>query len=446
MTRHNKVLILFGSTGSLARDKIFPSLYQLEKLGILPDDFLCVCVGRQDIATGRELLTRSSMESNVDSTIWNALASKLRYCKLQIDDLSTYRPLRQILQDLGERVELFFFLAVSTKFFFDIVNCLVGSHSWIPGRSYLFLEKPFGHDFESSMNLQQKLEDLVGSDCIHLVDHYLCKPGVGSLLEFRSLPHIAQLWNKDMIRSIHVIATESIGINQRANFFNQQGQVKDMIQSHLLQVLALGGISISEKRSVKERKRDFLSSLRFSNRFPVHVGQYSDGEIGGVPVCSYVREEGVTNDSKTETFAAMRFISVLPEWEGVEFELFTGKRLKNKQTEIFVLFRSGERMIIQSEPNIKVLGCPKEVETRCRDLEKNWQRNLFGYEAILKACLFKEGHAFLSGAEAALGWKSLERYLLHTEQHQVQLYRAGSWGPAEALKTYKNIYDRLQEQ
>ncbi|WP_108624010.1 hypothetical protein [Candidatus Similichlamydia epinepheli] len=445
MTRPHQVLILFGSTGSLAREKIFPALYQLEKLGLLGDDFLCIGVGRQEI-TSLELLERSSVVEHAGSTTWNKLVSKLRYCKLQIDDLSTYVSLQQVLEELGKQADLSFFLAVSTKFFFDIVSCLIKSSCWRPERSSLFLEKPFGHDFKSSLELQKQLDELVNSDSIHLIDHYLCKPGVGSLLEIRCLPSISRLWNSTNIQSIHVIATESIGINQRANFFNQQGQVKDMIQSHLLQVLSLGCISMSEEVSIRERKENFLSSLRFSTKCPIQIGQYSNGEIDGVQVCSYLQEKDITNESKTETFAAMRFTSVLPEWKDVDFELFTGKRLNNKRTEVIVLFRSGERMIIQSEPEIKIVGFPKEVNDIRIEIEKEWKSRLFGYEAILKACLYKEGASFLSATEASLGWKSLENYFLSPGEHQLQIYRAGSWGPTAALQVYTTIHKHLQEK
>ncbi|RDB31586.1 hypothetical protein [Candidatus Similichlamydia laticola] len=433
-----QTLVLFGVTGDLVRRKILPALYQLEHKGLLANDFCCLGVGRQEV-TNKDLLEKALIK-DINPIVWRRFASKFRYCKLQLDNLETYHSLKKEVEHFGKKTELLFFLAVSTSFFSVIAHHLVASSCWQEGRSSLFLEKPFGSDFMVAQQLQRDLEGLIGAENIHLIDHYLSKPGIGSLLQVRTLPGIASLWNKESIRCIQVVATESLGIEGRAPFYDQQGHIKDLVQSHLLQILSLTGALLTDQ-NLKEARSHFLKSLFLSHSKPIHIGQYTEGKIKGKTVCGYLDELGVASNSQTETFAAMCFESALPEWKGVFFEVFTGKRLHQKLTEVIILFHSGKRLVIRSFPDTSIMGMPSEEKKSCRALECLWKQSLSGYEAILMASFSQNESVFLSPKEAALGWEVLAPYF--REKQHLHYYEAGSWGPPETLKLYSSIFEQI---
>ena len=355
------ILVIFGASGDLTGKKLIPALFNLMKEGNLPTNFVCVGVARRHKSVEE---FRNEMSAHIqkhsrtkpeDSELF-AFAEKLFYYQLEFNDDTAYTNLDLFLKDLdknyGTRGNRIFYLSVQPTYFLPIIErlkkgSLVYDADQANKFSRVIIEKPFGHDYSSAIALQNDLTQYLSEKQIYRIDHYLGKETVQNLLVFRfTNPLFEGHWNNHFIDNIQITVAESIGIEGRGAFYEEQGLTRDVIQNHLMQILSLVAreppINLSPD-AVRDEKVKVLESLQTIpidqlDLFAVR-GQYTDGFIDGEPVPAYRNEANVAPQSNVETFAALRLQIENWRWSGVPIYVRAGKRLSKRSTEIVVTFK-----------------------------------------------------------------------------------------------------------
>jgi glucose-6-phosphate 1-dehydrogenase len=363
----NFSLFVFGASGALARYKIFPALYELALEGRMPDEYNVFGYARSELSNEdlRQIFRESVAQKykDFDAKIVDAVADKLFYFKGEYDSDEAYADFLQFVEGVegtsNERVRLAYF-SVPPVVFEPIVEGLgkVFKKSFVPIR--LILEKPFGDDYGSSKELKRVLTKYFNQDEIYLLDHYLGKEGVFNLLALRyANPIFSYLLQGENIANIQVSALEEVGLEGRAGYFDEVGTLKDMVQSHLFQILAFLTMAIPRQFTtelVHKAKTQNLSSLYFDNG----NGDFCRGQYEG-----YLNEADISKNSETETFVALKVGLDNAEWGGVPIFLRTGKKLAKKWTGVVIEFKPHKnqekfgveninRLVIQIQPQEKV--------------------------------------------------------------------------------------------
>lgn len=363
----NFSLIVFGASGALAKYKIFPALYELALEGRMPDEYNVFGFARSELSNeDLRQIFRESVEKkykDFDPKIVEMVAEKIFYFKGEYDVDESYLDFLNFIEGIEgeneERVRLAYF-SVPPVVFEPIVKGLGENFkkSFVPIR--LILEKPFGDNYESAKDLKNVLTRYFNQDEIYLLDHYLGKEGVFNLLALRyANPIFSYLLQGQNISNIQISALEEVGLEGRAGYFDQVGTLKDMVQSHLFQILAFLTMPIPRQFTtelVHKAKTQLLSSLYFDNE----VGDFNRGQYE-----SYLAEDGVDKNSETETFVALKVGLDNEEWGGVPIFLRTGKNLAKKWTGVVIEFKPHKnqekfgidninRLLIQIQPQEKV--------------------------------------------------------------------------------------------
>jgi glucose-6-phosphate 1-dehydrogenase len=363
-------IVMFGASGDLAKRKLLPALYDLAVHSCLAPRFRLVGFARTEMndeafqKEATEFLPNKAPSGNAETARCEFL-QHLHYFSGNYDDPESYQRLAKRLEELDHEAELggnrLFYLATPPSVYPRIVEQLgraglakpKGENSWVR----IIVEKPFGHDRASAQALNQQLLNVFDESQIFRIDHYLGKETVQNLLVFRFGNGIFEpLWNRNYVDSVQITAAESLGVERRAAFYESAGALKDMVQSHVLQLTSLVAMETPanfDATAVRNEKIKVLQSIRPVDETAVHElvvrGQYGAGCVKGEDVPGYREEPGVNPNSTTETFVALKLQIDNWRWSGVPFFLRTGKRLAKSAAEIAIRFKRAPHMVFQGE-------------------------------------------------------------------------------------------------
>ena len=479
------VLVLFGVTGDLSRKKLMPAVYDLANRGLLPPGFSLVGFARRDWEhEDFALVTHDAVKQHArtpfNDTVWQQLAEGIRFVPGEFADDEAFDRLAQTVAQLdaerGTGGNYAFYLSVPPKFFTDVVAQLKRSGLSSPptgpdGRRpwrRVVIEKPFGHDLASARQLNEIVNSVFGSDSVFRIDHYLGKETVQNILALRFANTMYEpIWNRSYVDHVQITMAEDIGIGGRAGYYDGIGAARDVIQNHLMQLLALTAMEepVSfDAASLRGEKEKVLSAVRLPGDLATGTarGQYAAGWQGGVEVPGFLEEEGIAPDSHTETYAALKLGVDTRRWAGVPFYLRTGKRLPQRMTEIALMFQRAPHlpfsatdtkelgqnaMVIRVQPDegvtvrfgSKVPGSAMEVRDVNMDFaygESFTENSPEAYERLLLDVLIGDPPLFPRHQEVELSWEVLDPVEQFWADHgKPDQYPAGSAGPpsAEAL-------------
>jgi glucose-6-phosphate 1-dehydrogenase len=468
-------LVIFGGSGDLTKRKLVPALYRLAQLRLIPPQFSIIGTARQEMSDDefRALMRRALgqfSEEEIDEPSWQNFASGLFYRGGDATEASTYATLRNKLEGVeaerhteGNRI---FYLATAPEFFVPIVKQLGDAGMAQPekGWSRIIVEKPFGHDLESARVLNQELASVFKENQIYRIDHYLGKETVQNLLVFRFANSIFEpLWNRQYIDHIQVTNAEELGVEGRGGYYEKAGAVRDMIQNHVFQLLALVAMeppASLRADSIRDEKFKVMQCVRSIPPAGVDQvalrGQYGPGHVLGATVPGYRQEEGVDPNSSTETFAALKLQIDNWRWADVPFYLRSGKRLRQRITEIGIQFKDVPQRLFAGadssmQPNLLVIRIqPNEgislrfgaklpgQAMRIRWVNMDFRYgSSFGvkppeaYERLLLDCMLGDSTLYARRDMVERGWEIVMPILEEWKKPATDFpnYPAGSWGP-----------------
>ncbi len=370
---HPTSLVIFGATGDLAHRKLLPALYNLAHEGSLPERFELIAVSRSNMshdefrAQARESIERFSRR-RPDPDVIKGLLSDMRYLPGTFDDDEVYVELAHTLDEFdqlaGERLNRVFYLSTAPQFFPAIAGKLgeAGLSRTEDTETRIVIEKPFGYDLASARELNAEVLSQFDESQIYRIDHYLGKETVQNLMALRFANALFEpVWNRNFIDNVQITAAEDIGIGGRAGYYEGAGALRDLVQNHMMQLLALLTMeppATFEANRLRDEKLKVLEAIVPPSPEDVASmavrAQYGPGVVGGAPVPGYREEEGVAPDSRTETYAALRLHVSNWRWAGVPFYLRTGKRLSRKVTEIAVALKPVPHLAFQSKGSVGV--------------------------------------------------------------------------------------------
>ena len=472
-------LVIFGASGDLTKRKIIPSLYRLQKNRYLSEHFFILGTGHTEMSTDdfrRKMLSavKDTFSNDFDESIWNELVNKIHYSRIDYAVRETYaQSLKGKLLQLemqhqtgGNRV---FYLAIPPTLYENVILNLgaTGLSQEEKGNTRVVIEKPFGRDFDSAKRLNLIVKNSFQERQVYRIDHYLALETVQNILMLRFANSIFEpLWNRRYIDHIQITASETLGVEQRAGYYEEAGVLRDMFQNHMFQLLALTAMEppvTFGAEPVRDEKVKVFNSIkpfsldRLNNR--VVIGQYGRGEINRNPVPGYREEKGVSVKSVTPTFAAMKVLIDNWRWNGVPFYLRSGKRLSKRKTEISIHFKPVPYLMFSNtlnepiEPNTLVLrvhpdeGMNLILQTKnpgsevCLNLismDFSYQREVLmdAYEWVLLNCMQDDQLLFVREDGVEQTWSLLTPVIEHLEStaaiDQFPNYAAGSSGPKEA--------------
>jgi glucose-6-phosphate 1-dehydrogenase len=470
-------LVLFGVTGDLSRKKLMPAVYDLANRGLLPPGFALVGFARrewanQDFAEVVHEAVKTYARTPFREEVWKQLSEGFRFVSGDFADDAAFAHLRETVDELdearGTSGNHAFYLSIPPGFFPDVVGQLKehglsdgGGGSW----RRVVIEKPFGHDLASARQLNSVVSDVFPSESVFRIDHYLGKETVQNILAFRFANAMFEpVWNSNYVDHVQITMAEDIGIAGRAGYYDGIGAARDVIQNHLLQLMALIAMedpSSFDARSLRREKQKVLSSVRIPDDLDKHTarGQYAAGWQGGQKVIGYLDEKDMPPKTTTETYAAIRLDIENRRWAGVPFYLRTGKRLGRRVTEVAVVFKRAPHlpftststeelghnalvMRIQPDEGVtlrfgaKVPGTAMEL----RDVNMDFayggafvESSPEAYERLILDVLLGDPPLFPQHEEVELSWKILDPIVNWWAKHgQPEPYAAGSWGPPSA--------------
>jgi len=471
------VLVLFGVTGDLSRKKLMPAVYDLANRGLLPPGFSLVGFARrdwehEDFAQVTHDAVKEHARTPFNDTVWQQLSEGIRFVPGDFADDEAFDRLAETVAELdaerGTGGNYAFYLSVPPKFFPTVVaDPPQGPDGHKPWRRVV-IEKPFGHDLASARELNEIVNSVFGSDSVFRIDHYLGKETVQNILALRFANTMYEpIWNRGYVDHVQITMAEDIGIGGRAGYYDGIGAARDVIQNHLMQLLALTAMEepVSfDARSLRGEKEKVLSAVRLPEDLATGTarGQYAAGWQGGIEVPGFLEEDGIAPDSHTETYAAIRLGVDTRRWAGVPFYLRTGKRLPRRMTEIALLFQRAPHLpfsatdtkelgqnalVIRVQPDegvtvrfgSKVPGSAMEVRDVNMDFaygESFTENSPEAYERLLLDVLIGDPPLFPRHQEVELSWEVLDPVEEFWAEHgKPEQYPAGSAGPpgADAL-------------
>ncbi|HEY8549839.1 MAG TPA: glucose-6-phosphate dehydrogenase [Vicinamibacterales bacterium] len=472
-------MVIFGATGDLTRRKLLPALLNLERGGYLSESFTVVAVGRAPLSEDQfrerlldELQPFASPPIGADERRW--LAGRIRYVRGELNDRGLYERLGATLAQLaqqGTRGNALFYMAVPPEMFDDIgdgIGAAGLARDPEGGWRRVIVEKPFGRDLETARALNRQLARVFDESQIYRIDHYLGKETVQNLLAFRFANGIFEpIWNRRYVDHVQITVAETVGVEGRGGYYDRAGALRDMVQNHLFQLLALTAMeppSSLEADRVRDERVKVLQSIRpFSARDierDTVRGQYAAGANDAGPVPGYREEPTVAPDSGTETYVAMRLFLDNWRWADVPFYLRTGKRLARRVSEIAIQFKSPPLLLFrgicadQVLPNALIVriqpdeGIALRFQAKVPGTKMNLglvrmdfkyvdyfgSRPSTGYETLLYDAMTGDSTLFHRADMVETGWQVVTPILQAWEATRDGLpqYPAFSWGPAEA--------------
>ncbi len=466
-------LVIYGGLGDLARRKLIISLYRLENGHFLEPDTRIIAVDRleEDSASFIKIAYESLQNflgAPLDEAIWEKLSARLSYQQMDLTQPDQYKIFNEIT-DSSKRIMVNYF-AVAPFLFQPICQGLKQS-GVLTETSRMVMEKPIGHDLASSKEINDTVASVFNDNQVFRIDHYLGKETVLNLLAVRFANSIFTTnWDHNTIDSVQITVGEEVGIEGRWEYFDQTGQLRDMVQNHLLQILtfvAMEPPANLEAQSIHNEKIKVLKALRPITADNVHEktvrGQYTDGFLKGKEVPGYLNEEGANTESATESFVALRVDIDNWRWAGVPFYLRTGKRMMNKRTEIVINFKQlphnifkesyrtlpENKLVIHLQPNEgidiqmlnKIPGIDENIKLQKTKLDLSFSETfknscIFGgYEKLVLEALRGNPTLFISREEIEQAWTwidSIQTAWANTNE-ETKAYPAGTWGPVASV-------------
>ncbi|MCE9678532.1 glucose-6-phosphate dehydrogenase [Shewanella sp. AS1] len=465
--------VLFGTKGDLARRKLLPSLYQLDKAGLLHKETQVLGVAKDAFSQDefQELVVKSLNSFVKEPLCSETLARFIERCSYigtNFTEAEGYKAFHEVV-DPSKRVMVNYF-ATPPAIFGDICRCL-HEQNLITPETRVVLEKPIGSDLESSKVINDQVSAYFNENQVYRIDHYLGKETVQNLIALRFANSLfASKWDNRTIDHVQITVAEEVGIEGRWGYFDKAGQMRDMIQNHLLQVLTLVAMDPPvnlDADSIRDEKVKVLKSLRKIDADNIYEntvrGQYSSGFLKGSPVPGYLEEEGANTQSYAETFVALRVDIDNWRWAGVPFYLRSGKRMPTKSSEIVVyfknpphnLYRSSYRnlppnkLTIRLQPHEgveiqmmnKVPGLEQKQRLQTTKLDLSFSdtfkndRIADAYERLLLEAMLGNQALFVRRDEVEQAWKwvdgIIQAWLQSNEKPKP--YPAGSWGPVASV-------------
>lgn len=472
-------LALFGALGDLALRKLYPALYHLDRDGLLADTARILGLARQaiDNDTFRQrveaALKKYIKASAVDKESLQRFLARLDYRQLDFSTIDGFEAIHEWRKDAvsqGDERPMVVYLAVPASIYGDICKHLEASGS-LEGETRVVVEKPIGYDLESSQEINDAIGEVFSESHIYRIDHYLGKETVQNLIALRfANPLFGNQWNQNQISHVEITVAEQVGIEGRWGYFDKAGQLRDMVQNHLLQLLCLIAMdppSNLDADAIRDEKVKVLKALRpfTQERIAQDVvrGQYIAGSIDGKSVPGYLEEEGANTDSRTETFVAMKTEVANWRWAGVPFYLRTGKRMPEKLSQIVIHFRqqphyifdpdqrdlASNKLVIRLQPEegiaLQVLtkdgGLDKGMRLRPGPLHLDFNsafpksRIPDAYERLLLEVMKGQQYLFVRRDEVEYAWRWADRLIAGWDEHDAppRRYPAGSWGPVASI-------------
>ena len=470
-------LVIFGVTGDLARKKLMPAVYDLANRGLLPPGFGLVGFARrdwedQDFAKVVHDAIKQYARTPFDEDVWNQLAEGIRFVQGEFDDNAAFEELKKTLKELdksrGTMGNHAFYLSIPPKSFPEVTEQL--RRSGLADKKEgqwrrVVIEKPFGSDLKTARELNAVVESVFPPDSVFRIDHYLGKETVQNILALRFANEMYEpIWNANYVDHVQITMAEDIGVGGRAGYYDGIGAARDVIQNHLLQLLALTAmeepVSFNAK-DLRAEKEKVLSAVRLPDDLSTATarGQYSSGWQGGEKVVGFLDEDGMNPKSLTETYATIRLDIGTRRWAGVPFYLRAGKRLGRRVTEIAVVFKRAPQnlfdksqtgtlgqnaLVIRVQPDegvtirfgSKVPGAGMQVRDVTMDFGYGHaftEASPEAYERLILDVLLGDPPLFPRHQEVELSWKILDPIEeFWATQGQPDQYMPGTWGPASA--------------
>ncbi len=476
------VVVIFGASGDLTARKLIPAIYNLSQDNLLPADFFLVGFGRKPMSDDAfQTAAREAVEEfsrrELNPGVWERVARHTSYVAGGYDEPAAFERLAAhidtIEKGLGRDVQRLFYISTPPSVFSPIIvnlgaSGLAAKHLGLPHHSKVVIEKPFGRDLASARELNSTIRGVFREEQVFRIDHYLGKETVQDLLVQRFANAIFEpLWNRNFISSVQITVAEEGGVGSRGGYYEQSGALRDMIQNHTMQLVALTAMEppVSlDAEAIRDEKVKLLRAIQ-----PLTIGpagdvaraQYAPGLTGGKPVPGYLEEEGIDPQSATETYVGLRLSINNWRWQGVPFYVRSGKRLARRVSEIAINFRrppgtlfaeggrfdlAANTLAFQIQPdeglslilNTKIPG----LETRTQPVKMSFRyATTFGsntpeaYERLVLDAMVGDGTLFIRGDEAESSWKlctPILDYWRSVGREGMEQYAAGSWGPAGA--------------
>ena len=484
-------IVIFGATGDLAHRKLIPALFSLETQGLLPEKVKIVGFARRDFS---DISFRAELKKSLEDfapdlwkehkECWRTFSHRVVFHRSDFDDAKGFSWLRERLEHSDEHEgtagNRLFYLATPPSTYTTVIHQLgKAGLAKRDGESNtpftrIIVEKPFGSDLDTARALNNELKAVFDEDQIYRIDHYLGKETVQNIFVFRFANAIFEpLWNNKYIDNVQVTVSETVGVEQRAGYFDKAGELRDMVQSHALQMVALIAMeppNTMAANDIRDEKAKVLRAIKpiksAECKSAVVRGQYVAGEILGKPVPGYREEPNVPPTSVTDSYVALRLDIQNWRWSGVPFFVRAGKRMPERLTEVNITFKDIPPILFNqtdhpgAEPNVITirvqpnegitmrLGAkPPGQQTRVAPVEMNFtygtsfgQRIHDAYERLIMDALLGDASLFTRDDEVEAEW-GLITPILKTwaidEETEIPKYAAGSWGPKEAEELIK---------
>jgi glucose-6-phosphate 1-dehydrogenase len=470
-------LVIFGVTGDLARKKLIPAVYDLANRGMLPSSFVVLGFARRDWGDGDfEALAKEAAQQHARTPwredVWARASGNIKFVPGSFDDDAAFDQLAQTLDELcdthGIQGNAAFYLSIPPAAFPVVLKQMARTHmadnEKAGGWRRVVVEKPFGTDLESAKALNDLVDDVFTANDVFRIDHYLGKETVQNILALRFANALFDpVWNSKYVDHVQITMAEDVGIGSRAGFYDVTGTARDVLQNHLLQLLAMVAMEEPTSFDAAEIRTEKLKVLR-AITLPKDIlaetvrGQYLAGWVAGERAVGYVEEKGVPADSRTETYVAVKLGIQNRRWAGVPFYIRAGKRLPRRVTEIAVLFKKAphlpfhpadvemlghNQLVVRVQPDegvtlkfgSKVPGTTMEV----RDITMDFQygeaftdSSPEAYERLILDVLIGDRTLFPDAAEVEASWRVVDPLEDAWRGTKPETYRSGEWGPRAA--------------
>ncbi len=466
-------IIIFGASGDLAAKKIFPALFSLYSQNLLPEQVNFYGFARSPFSDEEfrnritSTLTCRYTPDHSCETFIKKFLERCYYCQGDYNDSSAYEQLEQLMcshDNEADDAALLFYLAVPPTLYVDIAVAMKAAglvhESDFPHWSRVIIEKPFGRDRASSDRLTEQLGSLFTENNTYRIDHYLGKEMVQNLLVLRFANQIFQpLWNREYIQRIELVWAEDLGINERGGYFDHYGIIRDVIQNHMMQIIALLAMeepSSLDANAIRDRKVELLQAIKPVKPDELVVGQYSSGMFNGVRVSGYRDDPSVPDDSITPTFARLSLNIDNERWRGVPFNITAGKGLNSKKTEIKIVFKHAgsnifcnldrcpplNELVFRIQPseglhfNIVTKRPGAKMDFISKEIDLSYQNAFAGevipeaYENLILDAINGNKQLFIREDELQAAWDILTPALHYLEEQKIipQFYKFGSGG------------------
>lgn len=477
----NHILVIFGASGDLTYRKLIPAVYDLHKTNLLPDKFAVLGASRTELSDEKfrekmkDGIKKFSNYKEDEEKIINEFLKHLSYIPVDTDNSEDFNKLKDHLQkldkDLGTNGNVIYYLSTPPSLYGMIPTLLgkVGLNNSSNGSwKKLIVEKPFGYDLESAIELNKKLSKYFKEDQIYRIDHYLGKETVQNILVTRFSNGIFEpLFNRNYVHHVEITSVENDGIENRGGYYESSGALRDMVQNHLLQLTGLISMeppSSFDSNAIRNEIVKVFQSLRPFNEKEILSnairGQYTSATIKGETVAGYRDEKGVNPESKTETYVALKFFVDNWRWGGVPFYIRTGKRLPTKVTEVVIHFKptphflfskqeannSCNQLILRIQPDegvlfkvgMKVPGQGFEIQTVNMDFHYSDLSHTYlptAYERLIHDCMIGDSTLYQRVDAVEAAWKFVDPILnawKNDDNIPIYGYPAGTWGPEHA--------------